>query len=129
MSESLENSSDKALEARIKASLEQSARNLDADTQQRLNALRRKALNQPTKANWFKLNSWIPATSLAFCSVIAMLILIPSHQSANNSSALTDQTALLELIDYPDELDALSDPDFYLWVEEVKNENSVQHAV
>jgi hypothetical protein len=129
MSESLENQSEKALEARIKASLEQSARYLDADTQQRLNAVRRNALNQPTKANWLKLNDWIPATSLVFCSVIAMLILIPSHQVPNKASELSDQTAMLELLDNPDELDAMSDPDFYLWVDEVNSENGAQHAV
>jgi ABC-type transport system involved in cytochrome bd biosynthesis fused ATPase/permease subunit len=129
MSESLEKFSDKALEDRIKTSLEQSARNLDVDTQNRLNALRRNALNQPTKENWLKFNGWIPATSLVFCSVIAMLILIPSHQASNNISELPDQTALLELLDNPEELDTISDPYFYLWVDEVNDENGAQHAV
>jgi hypothetical protein len=129
MSESLKNPSEEALEARIKASLEKSARYLDVDTQQRLNAVRRNALNQPTNANWLRLNGWIPATSLVFCSVIAMLILIPSHHPPKNASELPDQTAMLELLDNPDELDAMSDPDFYLWVDEVDNEVGAQHAV
>jgi hypothetical protein len=134
MSESLENPSDKALEARIKTRLEQSARDLDADTQQRLNAVRRNALNQPAKENWFKpswyqFNGWVPATSLVFCSVIAMLILIPSHQAPNKTSELSDQTAMLELLDNPEELDVMSDPDFYLWVDEMNNENGAHHAV
>jgi hypothetical protein len=129
MSESLENPSEKALEARIKTSLEQSARFLDADTQQRLNAARRNALNQPAKAKWFQFNGWIPATSLVFCSVIAMLILIPSHQAPHTTIELSDQTAMLELLDNPEELDVISDPDFYMWVEEMNNENGVHHAV
>jgi hypothetical protein len=121
------------LEDRIKASLEESARNLDADTQQRLNAIRRAALNQPAKdkwfkANWLKLNGWIPATGLVFCSVIAMLIILPSHQT-KQIGELPDQTAMLELLDNPDELDALSDPDFLMWVEEVNSEDGAAHAV
>ncbi len=121
------------LEDRIKASLEESVNNLDADTQQRLNAIRRAALNQPAKENWFKpswlkFNGWIPATSLVFCSVIALLIILPSHQSTQTTD-LPDQTAMLELLDNPDELDALSDPDFLMWVEEVNGEVGAPHAV
>ena len=127
-----------ALEDHIKVSLEESARNLDADTLQRLNAIRRAALKQPAKASWFKLswfqpswfklNGWIPATSLVFCSVIAMLIILPSPQS-KQANALPDQTAMLELLDNPDELDAISDPDFLMWVDAYESENEVQHAV
>lgn len=129
MSESLENPSEKALEARIKTSLEQSVSFLDAGMQQRLNAARRNALNQPAKAKWFQINGWIPATSLVFFSVIAMLILSPSHQAPHSTIELSDQTAMLELIDNPEELDVMSDPDFYMWVDEMNNENGVHHAV
>jgi len=129
MSESLENPSEEALEARIKTSLEQSARFLDADTQKRLNAARRNALNQPAKAKWFQFNGWITATSLVFCSVIAMLILIPSHQAPHTTIELSEQTAMLELLDNPEELDVISDPDFYLWVDEMNNEIGVHYAV
>jgi hypothetical protein len=130
MNEPLENT---VLEDRIKASLEESARSLDADTQSRLNAIRRAALNQPAKeklfkASWLKLNGWIPATSLVFCSVIAMLIILPSQQSTQTAD-LPDQTAMLELLDNPDELDAMSDPDFLMWVEEVNGEDGAAHAV
>lgn len=117
-----------ALEDRIKASLEDSARSLDADTQQRLNAIRRAALNQPANEKWLKLNGWIPATSLVFCSVIAMLIILPSHQTTQTGE-LPDQTAMLELLDNPDELEVLSDPDFLMWVDEVNSENGAAHAV
>ena len=116
------------LEDRIKASLEQSVRSLDEDTQQRLNAIRRAALNQPSKASWFKLNGWLPATSLAFCSVIALLVILPSHQSKQTSD-LSDQTAMLELLDNTDELDVISDPYFYMWLDEIKSENGTHHAV
>jgi hypothetical protein len=95
--------------------------------------MRRAALNQPAKENWFKpswliFNGWIPATSLVFCSVIAMLIILPSQQSTLTAD-LPDQTAMLELLDNPDELDALSDPYFLLWVEEMNSEDGAAHAV
>jgi hypothetical protein len=114
------------LENRIKASLDQSAAYLDADTQARLQAIRRAALNQPTKTSWLSLNGWIPAASLVFCSVIAMLLVLPSKQSPTNP---VDQTAMLELLNNPDELDALSDPDFYMWVDEMDMLQGEGHAV
>jgi hypothetical protein len=117
MNEPLEKS---ALENRIKASLTQSEHLLDGDTQARLQAIRRAALNQPAKTSWLKLTGWLPATSLVFCSVIAMFIILPSKQAPMGA---LDQTAMLELLDNPEELDAMSDPDFYLWIDEVRSKN------
>ena len=113
-------------EERIKTSLDQSASQLDADTQARLQAVRRAALNQPANTSWFSLNGWIPAASLVFCSVIAMLLILPSKQSPTSP---VDQTAMLELLINPDELDALSDPDFYMWVDEMNISHGENHAV
>jgi hypothetical protein len=123
MSDELDN---KLLEDRIKVSLDQSAAYLDADTQARLQAIRRTALNQPAKTSWFTLKGWVPAASLAFCSVIAMLLVLPSQYAPTNAA---DQTAMLELLDNPDELDALSDPDFYMWIDELDMPNAEHHAV
>jgi hypothetical protein len=135
MNESLENKplennvpESTALEARIKASLEQSATYLDDDIQTRLQSIRRAALNQPIKKHWFSLNAWAPAASIAFCSVIAILVVLPSHQTSNPSSASADHTAMLELLENPDELDVMSDPDFYIWIDELENENGAHHA-
>ncbi|MDX1915708.1 MAG: hypothetical protein SFU55_09005 [Methylophilus sp.] len=108
------------LEDRIKASLNQSIDTLDAETRQRLQAIRRAALNQPSTA--FKWRSWVPVASVAFCSVVAMLVILPDHQQA--TKAPLDQTAMLELLDNPEDLDTLSDPDFYMWVEELGVQNN-----
>ncbi len=122
------------LEDRIKASLDQSAAHLDANTQARLQAIRRAALNQPAKTAWlklnkFKLSNWIPAAGLVFCSVIAVLIILPSHKASNQSPVIVDQTAMLELLDNPDELDAISDPDFYIWIDQMDSVNETHHVV
>lgn len=118
------------LEARIKASLDASTQSIDADTQQRLNAMRRAALNQPTKTNWLRLQYWLPATSLAFCTVVGMMLWLPTQAPA--PSATLEHTAMLELIENPEELEVMSDPGFYLWLDEVsagESESMVSNAV
>jgi hypothetical protein len=119
----------KELENRIKASLDASVEQLDADTLQRLNAARRSALNQPSKARWLSAHYWLPAASLAFCTVVGVMLFLPM-QTQTPSSAL-DHTAMLELMENPEELDVISDPGFYLWLDEVgANEaESAGHAV
>lgn len=119
----------KDLESRIKASLDVSVEQLDADTLKRLNAARRSALNPPTKARWLSANYWLPAASLAFCTVVGVMLLLPMH--ASNPTSPMDHTAMLELMENPEELDVISDPGFYLWLDEVgaSDAESVGHAV
>ena len=112
------------LEARIKASLDASAQSIDADTQQRLNAMRRAALNQPANTHWLRLQYWLPATSLAFCTVVGMMLWLPTQAPA--------PSATLELIENPEELEVMSDPGFYLWLDETtaaESESVVNNAV
>ena len=135
------NNDQPAIEERIRTSLDISAQYLDADTKKRLLEIRRVALCQPSKKPWFELNSWVPAVSLVFCSVFAVILVLPSHnkQTPNDGSTTVEQTAMLELIENPDELDALSDPGFYAWADEVnidelnidklENKDSKHHAV
>ena len=122
------------LEARIKASLDASldasAQSMDADTQQRLNAMRRAAFNQPAKTHWLRLQYWLPATSLAFCTVVGMMLWLPTQAPA--PSATLEHTAMLELIENPEEIEVMSDPGFYLWLDEVsagESESMVSNAV
>jgi Protein of unknown function (DUF3619) len=118
------------LESRIKASLDASVQQLDADTLQRLNAARRAALNPPSKARWLSAHYWLPAASLAFCTVVGVMLLLPMH--ASNPSSTLEHTAMLELMENPEELDVISDPGFYLWLDEVgvsESEGMVNNAV
>ena len=127
-------------ENKVKASLEADVQNLDAETRQQLATARRKALNQPQKTTWlnawFKKDYWLPAGSLALCSLLALFILVnPSPQNkpnnvANNQAVQqqSDQLAALELLDGGDDTDAPDDPDFYLWANEMLNNKGTANA-
>jgi hypothetical protein len=119
------------LEQRIKANLAHSAEHIDTQTLQRLQEIRRVALTPKIKKKTFSFYRWAPATGLIFCSFIAAILLVssPKNQELSNSS---EQTAMLELIENPDEMDSLSDPGFYLWLNEISadtQESMGQHAV
>lgn len=127
-------------ESKVKASLETDVQNLDAVTRKQLATARRKALNQPQKTTWlpawFKKDYWLPAGSLALCSLLAIFILVnPSPQSkpnnvANNQAVQqqSDQLAALELLDGGGDADAPDDPDFYLWANEMLNDKGTPNA-
>lgn len=119
-------------EHKVKASLNADVSHLDADTREKLAAVRRKALQQPAKKSWLNKYFWLPAGSLALCGLLAIFFLVnlnpqPSPANlANNqaqqqqSDALnSNQLAALELLDNADDLDDAIDPDFYLWADEV----------
>ena len=119
-------------EQKIKASLNADVSHLNANTREKLAAVRRKALLQPAKKPWLNKYFWLPAGSLALCGLLAIFILVkPKPQStpanlANNqtqqqqSDALNlNQLAALELLENADDLDDAIDPDFYLWANEV----------
>lgn len=119
-------------EQKIKASLNADVSHLDADTREKLAAVRRKALQQPAKKSCLNKYFWLPAGSLALCGLLAIFVLVnPKPQPtpanlANNqaqqqqSDALnSNQLAALELLDNADNLDDAIDPDFYLWADEV----------
>ena len=119
-------------EDKVKASLTRSVEAIDADTRQRLADIRRQSLNTASEkispAKWLTLDFWrdnhlMPAASLAFCALIAVfLVSSPQTQNATNVIPSMDnqnQVAILELLNNPDELEVLSDPDFYLWADEM----------
>lgn len=119
-------------EDKIKASLTRSVEAIDADTRQRLADIRQQSLNTASKrassAKWLTLDFWrgnmfVPAASLTFCALIA-IILIKSPQSQHPGMVTpamdnVDQVAILELLNNPDDLEMLNDPDFYLWADEI----------
>lgn len=112
------------LEKRIVTSLNQQVTNLDSETIQRLQAIRRDALHQPKKS-WFSFtvsNHWLPATGLIAASSFAVLLFYPQSQSINNSTPL-EQTAMVELLENAEDLDVMSDVGFYLWMDELEAQN------
>ena len=130
-------------EAKIKVSLDAQAQGLDADIRQQLAAARRKALNQPINQSWrdsWLKSSWLtnyglPVSSLALCSLLAVFILVnpkpstaPANVAVNPAIQLNDQVAALELLDNVDDIDTATDPDFYLWADEILATEGKAHA-
>lgn len=115
---------DKKLEERIKRTLTDNAEDIDSDTRRRLQEIRRLALKQPERETWFNTHYLIPAGGFTFISIVAAILLLPSYTPGN---ALSEQMAdveiatMLNLIENPDEVDMLSDPGFYVWMEEMES--------
>ena len=139
---------DDDFERKVKTSLDADVRGLDAGTRQQLAAVRRAALSQPNKQSWrdslfkkigFKktwlTNYGLPAGSLALCSLLAVFILVnpkpniaPANVAISPAIQLNDQVAALELLDNVDDIDTATDPDFYLWADEVLATEGKAHA-
>lgn len=117
-------------EQKIKTSLDESAANLDANTRKRLADIRRQALNTQTNhakpARWLAISHWLPSTSLAF-GILLALFFVAQHQKSRVEFG-QDQVAVFEMLNSTDDLDTLSDPDFYLWADE-QLANESNHAV
>ncbi|MDO8962279.1 MAG: hypothetical protein Q7V02_09265 [Methylophilus sp.] len=128
---------EKTFTERIKTTLTDSTNDIDADTQHRLHAIRRKALQQSSKQAWWKnigsnTKVWAPLAGVAFCSVMAVMFILPAQQATNPAAVSGEYTAMFELVESPEDFDAVTDPDFYLWLDETKpspnNLNSMNEA-
>jgi hypothetical protein len=128
---------EKTFTERIKTTLNDSTNHIDADTQHRLHAIRRAALQQSGKQAWWK-NAWsnhmvwAPLAGVAFCSVMAVMFILPAQQATNPAAMSGEYTAMFEVVESPEDFDAVTDPDFYLWLDETKpspnNLNSMNEA-
>jgi hypothetical protein len=128
---------EKTFTERIKTTLNDSTNHIDADTQHRLHAIRRAALQQSGKQAWWK-NIWsnhmvlAPLVGVAFCSVMAVMFILPAQQSTDPAAMSGEYTAMFEVVESPEDFDAVTDPDFYLWLDEANpspnNLNSMNEA-
>ena len=120
--------SDEQFEQQVKASLDTHVEGLDADTRKRLADIRRQALNAKTRPfGWFNANNWLPASALVLCSLFAVFLVF-SPQNQETSLVQNDQVAVFELLDNAEELDAITDADFYVWMDENLNQDLEQDA-
>lgn len=119
-------------EQKVKASLDSNLQELDFDTRQELANRRQKILfkqtgNTPNK--WLQASYWMPAGSLALCSLFAAIMLFnPSANSDKNSGikpSNQDQLAVFEWLDNTEELDVITDPDFYAWIDETLADDEI----
>ena len=110
-----------SFEQKVKASLDSNLQQLDADTRQQLASRRQQALAKTTN-KWRQASYWLPAGSLALCSLFAALIIF--KPSAEDLSPVNpDQVAVFELLNNAEELDVITDPDFYAWIDETLAED------
>lgn len=106
-------------EQRIKASLDESAANVDANTRRKLAAIRRQAMAQEKPGfAWLQQHLWAPAAAVAFSAVLAFALYFHAmvDRPAEMLAMQEDQAAMLEMMTGDDELEA--DPAFYVWVDE-----------
>jgi hypothetical protein len=121
---------DNQFEQQLKASLDANLETLDADTRQRLVDIRRQALNAQTKTSlfgWLTINNFLPAGALALCSLFAVFLVF-SPQNQESLPVQNDQVAVFELLDDAEELDAITDADFYVWMDEGLNQDLEEDA-
>ncbi len=125
-------SNDEQFEQQVKASLDANVEALDADTRKRLADIRLHALNAQTtnKASlfgWLGINNFLPAGALALASLFAVFLVF-SPQNQDTSPLQNDQVAVFELLDDTEELDAITDADFYVWMDEDINQDLEEDA-
>ena len=121
-------SNDTQFERKVKTSLDANLDALDADTRKRLTDSRNKAMkshalnskSQPFA--WLNINSYLPAGALALCSLFAVFLVF-NPQDKSVQVLLNDQVAVFELLNNADELEAMTDPDFYAWIDENLDES------
>lgn len=125
-----------AFEQKVKATLNNTANDLDAITRKRLADIRSQVLMAKTTPTnivqtsaaqskqlnfWFNFKCWAPVSSLAICSLLVVYLAFYPNLTKNNNSETqiqNDQIAALELLDSEDGLEVLTDPDFYAWMAE-----------
>ena len=121
--------SDEQFEQQVKASLDANVDALDADTRNRLAKMRGQALNAPSSKlfEWLNVSNWLPASALAFASLFAVFLVF-NPQNQDISPLQNDQVAVFELLDDTEELDAITDADFYVWMDEGLNQDIEEDA-
>ena len=111
-------------ENKIKASLDDSVNTIDADTRKRLADIRRQSLQADTQtvahARWLTLSfmhqHWLTMLAM-FIAVIMVALMLFSPSNA--PTIQQDHLAVLEALNNAEDLEIISDPDFYLWADEV----------
>lgn len=125
---------EKTFTDRIQAGLTASTNEIDSETQQRLHAIRRKALQQKPQLSWLKKiwqsnMVWAPVAGVAFCSVMAIMFTLPAQQASSPDAISGEYTAMFEVVESPEDLDTITDPDFYLWLDETNPSQNKQNSM
>jgi len=127
------------LESKIKASLDASVMDLDQDTQQALASIREKSLKNQQARTWLNFNAWRPASAFALSALLAILFVYNPNNlddalqriatQQNISHEQPEQITMLELLTNAEDLETATDPDFYVWIDEVLATEGMNNAV
>jgi hypothetical protein len=127
------------LESKIKSSLDASVISLDQDTQQALAAMREISLKKQQHRTWFNFNAWRPASAFALSALLAILFVYQPNSlddalqrvasQQNISHEQPEHLTMLELITNTEDLETATDPDFYVWIDEVLATEGMKNAV
>ncbi len=119
------------LEQRIQAHFNARSTVLDAEIRAKLAQARNRALAQPTKTavwqRWLQ-PGYMPALATGLCAVLIVSALLLRPDSLQRSNG-ADNLILAELVSEPEELDAVTDPGFYAWLDEIETQREVNNAV
>ncbi len=136
-------------EAKVKASLDESVLTLDKETQQALTSIRQQVLEkQPQKSRlnfntwdfnaWIS-NTWVPVGTFALCALLTVLIVYSPDNIDDSTPRMAvqqnvnhdqyEQIAMLELLTNPEDSETTTDPDFYVWMDEVLATEDIDNAV
>ena len=116
------NHDEKEFEQRVRTTLDSSVSGLDAETRSRLSAIRHEAVDRRNHKpfHWLGFDFRIPATVLAACAVLAVVLLVnPAPRGGSELIALEDAEVALELFLGEGIQEVPGDPDFYVWVDEI----------
>jgi hypothetical protein len=125
------NRDDQEFEQRARTALDSSVTALDADTRRRLAAGRARALEQKSfLARWLPMGNWVPATAFAAIAVLAVTLFVANRQpDVPLQVAQSDSEFALELLlSEEDSADAVADPDFFVVMDAMMDEEDAQHA-
>ncbi|MGV3581241.1 MAG: hypothetical protein ACO1N8_02945 [Methylophilus sp.] len=136
-------------EAKVKESLDESVLALDQETHEALASIRQKALEQHNAKSWLNLNrwvlnqqlsnTWIPAGAFGLCTLLLVFFITHSGNIIDSTNTMTaksspdqsqyEQITMLDLLAQPEDIETTTDPDFYVWVEEVLATEDSDNAV
>ena len=103
---------DKAFVDAVKQHLDRHARNLDELTAARLQAIRKRALDEKTRP----IIGWLPMGGLATAVVALFAVAILTFAPQGHDGLPGD----LELLTHMEDLDLIEELDFYVWLEEIE---------
>ena len=144
-----EHSQFETFETKVKTSLDESVITLDKETQQALTSIRQQVLEKQRPQSRFNFNAWdfnacnfnalIPVGAFALCALLTVLIVyspdniddstqrMAAQQNVNHEQY--EQIAMLELLTHPEDLETATDPDFYVWMNEILATEDIDNAV